>query len=144
MGSRRQSRVIALETLFEADLTGHNREDILSSRLEENTQIPSETVEYARRIVEGVLANVADLDAKIARAAPAWPIDQMPKIDKNILRIAFFEILVDNMAPGRVPVKVAINEAVELAKLYGSDSSGRFVNGVLGAVVAGRSSGSKH
>ena len=145
MGSRRQSRVIALETLFEADLTGHNREEILSSRLEENSQVPPETAEYARRIVEGVLANAANLDAKIAQAAPAWPIDQMPKIDKNILRIAFFEILVDNMAaPGRVPVKVAINEAVELAKLYGSDSSGRFVNGVLGAVVAGRSSGSKH
>jgi N utilization substance protein B len=139
MGSRRQARVIALQTLFEVDLAGHDAAETLQARLEEHPQIAPETAEYARRLVEGVLAHAGELDRRIAQAAPAWPLGQMPKIDKNILRIAFFEVLVDNMAaPERVPVKVAINEAVELAKLYGGDSSGRFVNGVLGAVVAGK------
>ncbi len=139
MGSRRQARVIALETLFEADLAGHDPEETLERRLEEHPQATPDTVAYARRLVEGVVAHAAELDQRIAQAAPAWPIGQMPKVDKSILRIAFYEILVDNMAaPERVPVKVAINEAVELAKLYGGDSSSRFVNGVLGAVVAGR------
>jgi len=139
MASRRQARVIALETLFEVDLAGHDSEETLQRSIEEHSQSSPEAVDYARRIVSGVLAHVGELDQRIAQAAPAWPIGQMPKIDKSILRIAFYEILVDNMAaPERVPVKVAINEAVELAKLYGGDSSSRFVNGVLGAVVAGR------
>jgi len=139
MASRRQARVIALETLFEVDLAGHDPEETLQRRIEEHPQASPEAVEYARRIVDEVLAQAGELDQRIAQAAPAWPIGQMPKIDKSILRIAFYEILVDNMAaPERVPVKVAINEAVELAKLYGGDSSSRFVNGVLGAVVAGR------
>jgi N utilization substance protein B len=139
MGSRRQSRVIALETLFEVDITGHDAEEAIERRLEEHSEASPETVAYARRLVSGVLAHATDLDRRIAQAAPAWPLSQMPKIDKNILRIAFFEVFVDNMAaPDRVPVKVAINEAVELAKLYGGDSSSRFVNGVLGAVVGGR------
>lgn len=139
MGSRRQARVIALQTLFEVDLAGHSADETLQLRLDEHPQAVPETLEYARRLVVGVLAHAGELDQKISQAAPAWPIGQMPKIDRNILRIAFFEVLVDNMAaPDRVPVKVAINEAVELAKIYGGDSSSRFVNGVLGAVVAGR------
>jgi transcription antitermination protein NusB len=139
MASRRQSRVIALETLFEVDLVGHDAEETLLRRLEEHPQATPETIAYARRLVEGILAHAEELDRRISQAAPAWPIGQMPKVDRSILRIAFYELLVDNMAaPERVPVKVAINEAVELAKLYGGDSSSRFVNGVLGAVVAGR------
>jgi transcription antitermination protein NusB len=139
MGSRRQARVMALQALFEVDIAGHDPEETLRLRLDEHPQAAPETIEYARRLVEGVLAHAGELDQRIGQAAPAWPIGQMPKIDKNILRIAFFEVLVDNMAaPDRVPVKVAINEAVELAKIYGGDSSSRFVNGVLGAVVAGR------
>jgi transcription antitermination protein NusB len=139
MGSRRQARVIALETLFEVYLAGHDPEETLQARLAEHSEASQETVDFARRLVEGVVAHAGELDQRIAQAAPAWPFGQMPKIDKNILRIAFYEVLVDNMAaPERVPVKVAINEAVELAKLYGGDSSSRFVNGVLGAVVAGR------
>lgn len=130
---------MALQALFEVDIAGHDPEETLRLRLDEHPQAAPETIEYARRLVEGVLAHAGELDQRIGQAAPAWPIGQMPKIDKNILRIAFFEVLVDNMAaPDRVPVKVAINEAVELAKIYGGDSSSRFVNGVLGAVVAGR------
>src|SRR5205085_10913622 len=78
-----------------------------------------------------------DLDSVIAQSAPNWPIEQMSKIDKNILRLAIFEILFDN----RVPLKAAINEAVELGKRFGSDSSSRFINGVLGTVASSISSG---
>lgn len=135
MGTRRQARVIALQTLFEADLTGHALEDILARHLEE--QAPKEeTAAFARHLVEGVKSRREEIDRLIAKAAPAWPLNQMPKVDKNVLRIAIFEVLFDNRA---VPVKVAINEAVELAKQYGSDSSGRFVNGVLGTIAIGRS-----
>jgi N utilization substance protein B len=82
--------------------------------------------------VQGVLAHQAELDALIQDNAPEWPLDQVAAIDRNILRMAVFEFVID----GNTPVKVAINEAVELAKLFGSDSSGRFVNGVLGAIVS--------
>src|SRR5207237_9040730 len=86
----------------------------------------------ARRRVVGVLENSDDLDHIIEKSAPNWPIDQMSRIDKNILRLAIFEILFDN----RVPLKAAINEAVELGKRFGSDSSSRFINGVLGTVAS--------
>jgi len=137
MGARRQARIIALQTLFEADSVGHPADEILARHLEENPTA-EETATYARRLVEGVLQHVEEIDRLIAQSAPAWPLSQMPKIDKNILRIAIFEVLPDNRA---VPVKVAINEAVELAKLFGSESSSRFVNGVLGTIVAGRARG---
>lgn len=134
MGARRQARVIALQTLFEADAVGHPAEETLARHLEENPTT-EETAEYAHHLVEGVLRHVDEIDRLIAQAAPAWPLSQMPKIDKNVLRLAIFELLYDNRA---VPVKVAINEAVELAKLFGSDSSSRFVNGVLGTIAAGK------
>lgn len=134
MGTRRQARVIALQTLFEADSVGHPAEETLERHLEENP-VGEQIASYARRLVQGVLQHQPEIDRLIAQTAPTWPLTQMPKIDKNVLRIAIFEVLLDNRA---VPVKVAINEAVELAKLYGSDSSGRFVNGVLGTIAAGR------
>ncbi len=134
MGTRRQARIIALQTLFEADSVGHPAAEILTRHLEEMTTAP-DTASYAGRLVEGVRAHEAEIDRRIAEAAPTWPLSQMPRVDKNILRIAIFEAMLDNRA---VPVKVAINEAVELAKLFGSDSSSRFVNGVLGTIAAGR------
>ncbi len=135
MGTRRQARIIALQTLFEVDLAGHPADEVLARHLE-GSAAREETADYARRLVEGVTSRVQQVDELIAKAAPAWPLNQMPRVDKSILRIAIFEVLFDNRA---VPVKVAINEAVELAKLFGSDSSGRFVNGVLGTIAAGRS-----
>lgn len=87
---------------------------------------------YTRTLVEGTVEHRTALDEVIARSAPNWPVDQMSRIDKNILRLAIFEILFDN----RVPLKAAINEAVELGKRFGSDSSSRFINGVLGTVAA--------
>jgi N utilization substance protein B len=81
-------------------------------------------------LVTGVIQNQERIDENIQSFAPAWPIEQIPAVDRNILRLAIFEILIDN----KVPVKVAINEAVELAKTFGADSSSRFINGVLGSV----------
>jgi N utilization substance protein B len=104
----------------------------------ENTNPPlpvEQTVRsYAGDLVDGVLREREELDRIIEESAPSWPIEQMARIDKNILRLAIFEILFDN----RVPLKAAINEAVELGKRFGSDSSSRFINGVLGTVAAKR------
>lgn len=90
-------------------------------------------VEFAERLIHGVVAYQDKMDTLIARYAPEWPLDQMAVIDRNILRIAIYEL---SGATG-TPPKVAINEAVDLAKLFGSDNSSRFVNGVLGAAVGG-------
>ena len=97
-----------------------------------NGELSEENAAFVRELVSGVIQNGQEIDRKIKNLAPAWPIEQIPVIDRNILRLAIFEILLDN----KVPVKVAINEAVELAKAFGSDNSARFVNGVLGSVSA--------
>ncbi len=93
--------------------------------------LPGDAADFARSLVNGVLANRKGIDGIIQEFAPAFPIEQISIIDRNILRLAIFEVLFDN----RVPVKAAINEAVELAKSFGSDTSPKFVNGVLGSVV---------
>ena len=95
-------------------------------------ELSEENNAFVRELVSQVLQNKEEIDRNIQRFAPAWPIEQIPVIDRNILRLAIFEILFDN----RVSVKVAINEAVELAKKFGSDNSSKFVNGVLGSVSA--------
>jgi transcription antitermination protein NusB len=127
---RRQARTVALQTLFEIDSTDHDADTVLERSLADPSIVP-EAAEYAAQLVRGVITNEKKIDALIASAAPHWPVDQLPKVDKNILRLAIFEVLFDN----KVPTKAAINEAVELAKLFGSESSSRFVNGVLGTVV---------
>ena len=88
-------------------------------------------VEFAERLIHGVIGYQEKMDTLIARYAPEWPLDQMAVIDRNVLRIAIYEFLVTD----ETPVKVAINEAVELAKVYGSDSAPRFINGVLGTLA---------
>lgn len=138
--SRRHARILALQTLYEIDSTDHAPEAVLLRNVEEPitentnpTEPPDESVrDYTSALVAGVLQNRDTLDHIIEESAPSWPLDQMAKIDKNILRLAIFEILFDN----RVPLKAAINEAVELGKRFGSESSSRFVNGVLGTVAA--------
>lgn len=120
-----------MQALYEIDCTHHKPAEVISQRLEE-AQLPDEVDEFARIIALEVAANREWLDTLIGRYAPEWPVDQIAIIDRNILRIAIYEI----MESGDTPVKVAINEAVELAKQFGSDSSGRFVNGVLGTLVA--------
>ena len=130
IGFRRKARTIALQTLYELDCSAHKPKEILARLLEEKA-LPDEAADFARSLVNGVLQNKKGIDDVIQKLAPAFPINQIASIDRNILRLAIFEILFDN----RVPVKAAINEAVELAKSFGSDSSKKFVNGVLGSVV---------
>ena len=129
MKSRTKARSVALQALFEIDLTGHPPGLVLQQRLDEVKLEPVQA-EFATQIVNGVWPTIEALDAFIAEHAPDWPLDQVAVIDRNIIRIALWEFAVY----GESPVKVAINEAVELAKLYGSDSSARFVNGVLGSL----------
>jgi len=131
MKPRTKARSLALQVLYETDIAiNHLPGEIFKSRMEDNV-LADELVEFARKIVFGVLPLKQDLDQLIAKYAPEWPLDQIAAIDRNILRIAFWEFAVSR----DTPVKVAINEAVELAKLYGSDSAPRFVNGVLGTLA---------
>ncbi len=130
MKSRTRARSIALQVLYEIDIANHPPADILNQRLEE-TPLTDELAEFSRQIVFGVLPLFQELDQIIAKYAPEWPLDQIAAIDRNILRVACWEFAVQ----GETPVKVAINEAVELAKMFGSDSAPRFINGVLGSLV---------
>ncbi|HXF86260.1 MAG TPA: transcription antitermination factor NusB [Anaerolineales bacterium] len=130
MKPRTRARALALQALYEIDVAHHPPAEVFQARLEE-TPLPPELAEFARRIIFGVLPIAEQLDQLIAKYAPEWPLDQIAAIDRNILRIACWEFGVSH----ETPLKVAINEAVELAKLYGSDSAPRFVNGVLGSVA---------
>lgn len=130
MKPRTRARALALQVLYEIDMVNHPPAEVFKARLEE-TPLSGDLSEFARRIIFGVLTLTKDLDQLIAKYAPEWPFDQVAAIDRNILRIACWELAVHN----DTPVKVAINEAVELAKLYGSDSAPRFVNGVLGSLA---------
>jgi N utilization substance protein B len=126
---RRQARILALQALYEADTTGHDAGESLERLLQE-AEATEEVQSFARELVTGATTERLRLDEVITRVAPAWPLEQMATIDRNILRLAILEILLNN----RTPVKAAINEAVELAKSFGSDNSAKFVNGVLGSV----------
>ncbi len=130
MKARRKARTVALQALYELACTTHPVAEVMAQRLEDQPLEP-ELSEFAQRLVTGVLQYAAALDQLIEKHAPDWPLDQMAIIDHNILRLAIWEFAVDR----QTPTKVAINEAVELAKLYGSDSAPRFVNGVLGALT---------
>src|SRR4030043_5958 len=130
-GFRRQARTIALQALYELDCSAHKPKDVLARLLEE-TAVPTEAADFAESLVNGILQNKENIDDVIRRFAPAFPVNQIAPIDRNILRLAISEILFDN----GVPVKAAINEAVELAKNFGGDTSQKFVNGVLGSVTA--------
>ena len=128
-GARRRARTLALQALYEINSSGHKAEKVVNQLLADG-DLSEENADFTRELVSGVIQNKDKIDEYIKRFAPAWPIDQIPAVDRSILRLAIFEILIDN----KVPVKVAINEAVELAKTFGSDNSSKFVNGVLGAV----------
>ena len=128
---RRQSRTAALQSLFAADLRGY-ADDLRLEWLDEDEDLHESAVEFAEELLGGVCRLQPGLDGVIKRYAPAWPVDQLPVIDRNILRMALFELI---YTP-RTPRKTAINEAVELAKIFGSDSSARFVNGVLGSAMS--------
>ncbi len=131
LGARRQARITALQALYEIDCTGHTVPDVLSNLLE-NDPLPDGTRTFTYQLVDGVLAHQEMMDKLIHQYAPEWPVDQMAVIDRNILRMAIYEIAIS----GSAPLRVVINEAVELAKEYGADTAPRFVNGVLGSLAA--------
>ena len=128
---RRLARELVLQSLYEMDVAAHDPSESLE-RLIAEYHLKDALPDFARSLLGGVLAHRAEIDAVIERTAPLRPAEQLSPIDRNILRIAIREFLVDNLTP----VGAAINEAVELAKKYGSESSGRFINGVLGSVSA--------
>ena len=124
----RQGRVLALQVLYEHDLTGHEWRSTLEARAGDLYASP-DAVAFAQGCVEGVVSEQSRLDAIIRRYEPLWPVEQLAAVDRAVLRLGLFEL-----ADGSpTPPLVAINEAVELAKTFGSEGSARFVNGVLGA-----------
>lgn len=126
----RRARMVALQALYEIDVAGHPAGEVLSARFQAEP-LPAEARAFVQEVVTGVLAHQAEIDRLIQRYAPAWPVSQMSVIDRNILRIAIFEFVIAR----RVSPAVAINEAVELGKIFGADSTPRFVNGVLGSIA---------
>lgn len=130
---RHRARIAALQALFEADLTDHQLDQVIEGRLREE-DLPPDGADFFRAMVRGVWENRPLLDSLIEQAAPSWPIYQMPAVDKTILRMAIWELRLNRLDPA--PQKAVINEAVELAKRFGSENSSRFVNGVLGSLVS--------
>jgi transcription antitermination protein NusB len=131
IGARRRGRVLALQALYEADTSRHLALEAVD-RLGEEKPEPASVTAFAHELVSGVQANQPEIDDIIAETAPQWPVEDVAVVDRNLLRLAIYEVLFDD----KTPVRAAVNEAVELAKLFGSDSSARFVNGVLGTVAA--------
>ncbi len=130
MKSRTRARCLALQVLYEVDIANHPPAEVFRVRLED-TPLSDDLAEFVRQIVFGVFPLIHELDHVIEKYAPEWPLDQIATIDRNILRMSCWEFAIQN----QTPVKVAINEAVEIAKLYGSDSAPRFINGVLGSLA---------
>ena len=128
--SRRETRIAALQILCEVDSVGHEPSEVVERRVADETFTPSAET-FLRSLFGGVLENRENIDKMISEFAPSWPMGQMATVDRNLLRMAIYEMVMSE----ETPPKVAINEAVELAKVFGSESSPKFVNGVLGSVM---------
>ena len=128
---RHQARMLALQALYELDCTDHPVGEVLEARLSTEDVSPAARA-LAERLVRGVLTHREALDTLIRRYAPEWPLEQLATIDRNILRIAIYEMGADD----GTPVNVAIHEAVELAKTFGAENTPRFINGVLGTLAS--------
>lgn len=133
--TRHQARTLALQVLYESDVAEHDLSEVLHRYLEDRSE-PQPVRRYVERLVTGITENREAIDQQIADAAPAFPVAQLPAVDRNILRIAIYELTSET----DVPLKAAINEAVEIAKQYGGENSGKFVNGVLGTIANGLAS----
>ena len=134
MANRHLSRSIAMQSLYEWDFKGRNVnqvEDIIKKNIQEFGPGMEDTA-FLEGLVKNTIANQDKIDPLIEKCAPEWPLDQVTVVDRNILRLGIYELLFGNYE--EVPPKVAINEAIELAKSFGGESSGRFVNGVLGTI----------
>lgn len=132
MSNRHLARTIAMQTLFSWDFNGC-RQDNLGGLIEQNFRQFAPKFDdhgFVKSIINGVMANRGEIDAYITKYATEWPLDQITIVDRNILRIGVYELVFDK----DIPAKVAINEAIEIAKTFGGESSGKFVNGVLGAI----------
>lgn len=131
MSNRHLARTIALQTLFEWDFRG--QADSIEAGIEKNLKefAPEfSDAEFTRRLVKGVLANLDRINQMIIHFAPDWPLEQITNVDRNVLRVGIYEL---RLNPD-IPPKVAINESIELAKTFGGESSGKFINGVLGSI----------
>jgi len=134
MASRHLSRSIAMQSLYEWDFNG-KKSDFLDKIVERNIREYGPGLEdsgFIKQIIKGVVDHMPKIDKIIEKSAPEWPIEQITIVDRNVLRIGLYELLYANKE--EVPPKVAINEAIELAKSFGGESSGKFINGVLGTV----------
>ena len=134
MANRHLSRSIAMQSLYEWDFRGSDTAN-LETYINQNSSEFGPGLEdnsFIRQLVEGVVKNQTKIDQIVAKAAPEWPIDQIAMVDRNVLRLGIYELLFGDYK--EVPPKVAINEAIELAKSFGGESSGKFVNGVLGTI----------
>jgi N utilization substance protein B len=131
MANRHLSRTIAIQSLFEWDFNEKKEElkDIVKNNIQQFAPNMEDTA-FVYELVDGVVKNLPEIDAIIVKTAPEWPVDQVSLVDRNVLRLGIYEL----MFLKEVPPKVAINEAVELAKTYGGESSGKFLNGVLGTL----------
>ncbi|MEW6325430.1 MAG: transcription antitermination factor NusB [Nitrospirota bacterium] len=129
MGLRRQARELALQVLFQHDIL--QRHAPQAQHAPSNIDLPPEAKPFVDQLVQGVLANLPELDALISRFAEHWSVERMAVVDRNILRCALYELLYLT----DIPAKVTINEAIEIAKRYGSEESGAFVNGILDRIV---------
>jgi N utilization substance protein B len=127
---RYKARTVALQALYEINSSTHTTEDVLTRLLDEK-DLPADVADFTRELVRGVFNNQRHIDSTIHKFAPLFPVNQIALIDRNILRLAIYEIVFTN----NIPFKAAINEAIELAKDFGSDTSPKFINGVLGSVV---------
>jgi N utilization substance protein B len=136
MSERRFARIIALQVLYQLDFLNlfkekeEKIEEIFNYHLKEFTPSSGEIVDFSKKLVKGVIEKIEEINDYLKKFAPAWPIERISLVDRNILRIGIYELLFLK----ETPPKVAINESIELAKSFGSESSGRFVNGVLGAI----------
>ncbi len=130
---RRTARELIVQSLFQIDFSGCTAEEALNAAVEEqNSKDAVKAQSYAQIAINGILNAKADIDAKIKEYSIDWDVERMPGVDRNILRLAVYEIY---FAENKIPAGIAINEAVEIAKIYGSEDSPRFINGLLGKMV---------
>lgn len=128
--------MLVLQSLYEADLTQHPAQASLTHHLEE-TPLAPEAAEFAQMLLKGTTEHLQAIDALIEEAAPQWPLEQIAAIDRTMLRMTIAELYdFEPLGKLKAPVKATINEAVDLAKRFGSDGSARFVNGVLGSITS--------
>ncbi len=134
MASRHLSRSVAMQSLYEWDFRGRKQEElpVVVERNVKEFASGLEDTTFVFQLIDGVMKHLSELDKIIEKAAPQWPLEQIAVVDRNVLRLGLYELLFGNRE--EVPPKVAINESIELAKSFGGDSSGKFVNGVLGTV----------